>query len=87
MKRAQIQLDEPTYQALRRRAYDQKKSMASVARALLSDALGVGPPKKLSMKDFPFVGCGTSDQGSLSPVSERHDEALAAIAHEPKDSR
>jgi hypothetical protein len=87
MKRTQIQLDERTYEALRRRAYDQKKSMAFVARSLLEGALGLSPSQKPSIKDFPFVGCGSSDQANLSPVSERHDEALAAIAGAPKDSR
>jgi hypothetical protein len=28
------------------------------------------------MKDFTFIGAGRSRQGRLSPVSERHDEAL-----------
>jgi hypothetical protein len=28
------------------------------------------------MKDFTFIGAGRSRQGPLSPVSERHDEAL-----------
>lgn len=87
MRRTQIQLDERTYEALRRRAYDQKKSMAFVVRALLEGALGLGSSRKLSIRDFPFVGCGSSDQANLLPVSERHDEALAVIAGAPKDSR
>lgn len=28
-------------------------------------------------EDFRFIGAGHSDQGALSPISERHDEALA----------
>lgn len=87
MRRTQIQLDERTYEALRRRAYDQKKSMAFVVRALLESALGLAPSRKPSIKDFPFVGCESSDQANLSPVSERHDEALAVIAGAPKNSR
>jgi plasmid stability protein len=46
MKRIQIRLDERTCEALRQRAYDQEKSMAAVARAILEGALGLGSSRK-----------------------------------------
>ena len=41
MKRTQIQLDDATYEAVRRRAYEQNRSMASVVRETLAKAFGV----------------------------------------------
>ncbi len=36
-----------------------------------------------TMKALGYAGVGRSVQGALSPVSERHDEALAeALAHD-----
>jgi len=32
-----------------------------------------------SVKDFTFIGASRSKQGSLKPVSERHDEALEEV--------
>jgi hypothetical protein len=78
MKRAQIQFDDATYAALRRRAYEEHRSISSVVREELGKALLPKKPKKrLTLKDFPFVGAGRTKQGVLSPLSERHDEALA----------
>lgn len=39
MKRTQLQLDEATYQEIRRRAFDSRKSMADVIRELLHKAM------------------------------------------------
>jgi len=78
MKRTQIQLDEPTYEALRRRAFEERRSLSSLVRKLLADAMGAGGSRRRrSIKEFASVGAGHSRQGRLSPVSERHDEALA----------
>lgn len=79
MRRTQIQLDEEAHAALRRLAYEQGTSMASIIRDTLSRSLGKGPRKRAprSLREFPFVGSGRSDQKKSSPVSERHDEALA----------
>ena len=42
----------------------------------------------LTTEDLGFAGVGRSAQGALSPVSERHDEALAeAVAHRLQPSR
>lgn len=77
MKRTQIQLDERTYEALRRRAFEKGCSISSLVRELLTHSLGVGKAKKRpTIKDFSFIAAGRSRQDRLSPVSERHDEAL-----------
>ena len=83
MKRAQIQFDDATYAALRRRAYEEHRSISSVVREELRKILLPEKPRKhLTLKDFPFVGAGRTKQGDLSPVSERHDEALAEAIFE-----
>ena len=83
MKRAQIQFDDATYAALRRRAYEERRSISSVVREELGKALlPKRPGKRLTLKDFPFVGAGRTKQRGLSPVSERHDEALAEAIFE-----
>ncbi|MGE5278062.1 MAG: ribbon-helix-helix protein, CopG family [Acidobacteriota bacterium] len=80
MRRTQVQLDEALYATLRRRAYDQGTSMASIIRESLSKTFGPRAGKRRpprSLRRFSFVGAGRSDQKRLAPVSERHDEALA----------
>ncbi|MBI5603938.1 MAG: hypothetical protein HY879_11340 [Deltaproteobacteria bacterium] len=77
MKRAQIQLEEETFEVLRQRAFQEKKSIAGIIRELIHKEITLSAPqKKRSIKDFGFVGAGKSHQGSLKPVSERHDQAL-----------
>jgi hypothetical protein len=77
LKRTQIQLDERTYETLRRRAFERGCSMSSLVRELLAGSLGTSKTKqRTSIKEFSFIGAGRSRQGRLSPVSERHDEAL-----------
>lgn len=78
MKRTQIQLDEGTHAALRRLAYEQGTSMASIIRDTLARSLGTKASRRpKSLRQYPFVGSGRSDPKALAPVSERHDEALA----------
>lgn len=82
MKRTLIQFDEDTYHKLRRHAFDKKQSISSVVRELVSRGLD-GPKRKTftRVSQFASVAAGKSKQGRLSPVSERHDEALVdAIA-------
>jgi hypothetical protein len=77
MKRSQIQLEEKTFEALRQRAFQEKKSIAGLIRELINKEMSPEvQPKALSLKDFRFIGAGKSFQGSLAPVSERHDQAL-----------
>lgn len=80
MKRTQIQLDDGTYQRLRQRAYQQGCSMSAVVRDVLAEAFGTAKTiRRRAIRDFTFVGSGTTRQGRLSPVSERHDDALADL--------
>jgi len=77
MKRAQIQVEEEVYELLRHRAFKEKKSVAGVIREILKrDVSQTDSHSPFSVKDFPFIGMGRSKEGSLKPVSERHDEAL-----------
>jgi predicted CopG family antitoxin len=80
MKRTLIQFDEDTYDKLRHRAFDEKRSISSVARELIAKSLEPRRAKKrVRIEQFSSIGAGRSKQGKLSPVSERHDEALAEI--------
>ena len=82
MKRTLIQFDEDTYQKLRNRAFEQEKSISSVVRELVAKGLAPGKRKKFTrVEQFLSVGAGRSKQGRLSPVSERHDKALAEILY------
>lgn len=74
MKRIQIQLDEVTYEKVRRLAFLRRRSLAATIRDLLHRELGapVGTPRR---KALSFVGAGSSRDPY--PVSEEHDWALA----------
>ena len=77
MRRAQIQLEEETFEVLRQRALQEKKSIAGLIRELIDKEMALQSQKKpLSPKDFRFIAAGKSLQGFLKPVSERHDQAL-----------
>ena len=92
MKRTQIQLDEATYEAVRRKAFEQGRSMASVVRETLAEALGTADrsrPRKLTIQDFTFVGMGRDPQPPRDvPVSVDHDRWHAeAVAGRWEDER
>ncbi len=76
MRRTQIQLDEPTYQLLRKQAFERGVSMATLLREAVGQYL-VPKRKQFRIEELTFIGSGYSDQGDLAPISERHDEALA----------
>ena len=85
MKRTQIQLDEATYEAVRRKAFAQGRSMASVVRETLAESFGTSDTsrkRKLTIKDFTFIGMGRDPSPPADiPVSEDHDKWYAdAIA-------
>lgn len=83
MKRTQIQLDDATYAAVRRRAFEQGRSMASVVRETLADAFGTrgaGPRRRI--EDFTFVGMASdaapAPDGSVAENYDRwYAEAVA----------
>ena len=86
MKRMHFQLDERTYEILRRQAIQKGCSLSSLIRELLVRSLGTGKAgRRASINDFAFIGAGRSRQGRISPVSERHDEALAVRISKPKE--
>jgi predicted transcriptional regulator len=88
MKRTQIQLDEETYSTVKRLAYERGRSFSSVVRETLARSLGGRAGKRrTTSREFPFVGAGRSIQHGRSPVSERHDEALAEAFLEKKGRR
>lgn len=80
MRRALIQFDEGTYRKLRQQAFQQERSISSLVREMVLKTLTGDAtrerPKRVGQ--FLSVGAGRSRQGRLSPISERHDEALAA---------
>jgi len=80
MKRALIQFDEELYKKLRKRAYEQHRSISSLVRELVS--LNLDQETRSNVKharQLSFVASGRSNQEGLSPISERHDEALARL--------
>ncbi len=76
MKRTQLQLDEDTYQLLRTKAFEQGITVAAVIRKILHQFVRVPKRPTTRLKDFTFIGSGSSDPSNLDPISERHDEAL-----------
>ena len=77
MKRTQLQLDEDTYQLLRAKAIEQGLTVAAMIREILDQHLKASKRPTPRLKDFTFIGAGTSASSDLDPISERHDEALA----------
>lgn len=79
MKRTLIQLDEETHRKLRLRAFRQARSISSLVREMVAKGLEgqAGPGRRSRASQFESVGAGRSTQGRLSPVSEKHDAALA----------
>jgi hypothetical protein len=80
MKRALVQFDEETYRKLRWQAFRQERSVSSLVRELVAKGLedGAARPRRTRAGQFASVRAGRSRQGRLSPVSEKHDQALAA---------
>jgi hypothetical protein len=81
MKRTQIQLEQNVYELLHRRAFQEKRSIAGVIREIIrKEIISSGRSRFSSIKDFKFIASGKSRQGTLKPVSERHDKALKEVS-------
>lgn len=76
-----MQFDEGTYRKLRHAAFQQERSISSLVREMVVQALADGTkrPKATRVSQFLSVGAGRSKQGRLSAISERHDEVLATV--------
>ena len=78
MKRTQIQLDEGTFETLRRRAFRERRSIADVVREILRGEVRPSPKgDRLTLKSFSFIGRGASRGKGAGTVSLRHDEEFA----------
>ena len=77
MKKTYIQLPEATYEALRQRASEEKRSLARMIRTILQSRV-MPPFKKMrSPTLFSFIASGRSRGPRSGLISERHDEELA----------
>lgn len=79
MKRTLVQFDQGTYQKLRQKAFQQERSISSLVREMVVQALegGAKRPQPIGLHQFLPVSAGRSKQGRLSSISERHEEAFA----------
>ena len=82
MIRTQIQLNETTHRLLKNRAHSENRSMSALVRDAVNQYLQNPPRRKLTLKDFTFIGSGRSDSNGPRPLSTRHDDALAEIYNE-----
>ena len=77
MVRSQLLLDPEIQEALRRRAFEERKSMSAVAREILREALKPRPPKKGRKGKHPYdwdwIG---RFHDTATDVAERHDDYL-----------
>ena len=71
LKRTQVQLEEELYELLRQEAFERGMPISELVRSILRQHLVAGGKPQGSLG---FVGMGESEQGSLAPISERHDE-------------
>ena len=79
MKRTQVQLDDATYDLVRRRAFEDRRSISAVIRETLAAAFATERKVAVRVGDLGFVGAGRSRQSPGEAVSEHHDDALAAV--------
>lgn len=71
MIRTQLQLDEKTYEEVRRIAHQKRESMSAVVRDILHEHLQI--TRGENRINLSFIGAGSSGR---SDISVRHDEAL-----------
>ena len=79
MKRTLVQFDDDTYRKLRLRAFRQERSISALVREMVAQGLegGAARERPTRIGQFLSVRAGRSNQRRLSPVSEKHDDALA----------
>jgi len=79
MKRTLVQFDDDTYRRLRQQAFREERSISALVREMVAQGLDGGATRERPsrVRQFLSVGAGRSKQGRVSPVSEKHDEALA----------
>ena len=85
MKRTQIQLDEHTFEALRRRAFQGRQSLAGMVREILR--AHVAPQAERMRRDaspFSFVASGRSRGKGAGTIAERHDAAFSHAIQKQK---
>ena len=75
MRRIPIQLHEDMYRALKKRAFEEGRSIASIVRQSVAKHMAPNAPR--SAGDFAFIGSGKSSRDRVDRVSENHDAALA----------
>ena len=76
MMRANLILDSEIHEALRRRAFEEKKSVSEVAREILRDALCAKTARRRRPRRHPLLGLIGIASGDGANVSERHDDYL-----------
>jgi len=84
MRRTLVQFDEGTYRKLRQQAFQQERSISALVREMVVKGLTGNTSQERPKRAGKLlsVGVGRSKQDRLSPVSERHDEALAVILNQ-----
>lgn len=77
MKRTQIQLEEPMFEALRQIAFQKRISVAAVMREMIKRQISPKQKSKLRLEDFTFIDSGRSHGKGAGTIAERHDEEFA----------
>lgn len=80
MRRTLVQFDEDTYRKLRQQAFRRERSISSVVREFVLKGLEAETSRHTPTRvsQLSSVRAGRSKQRRSSPVSERHDDAVAA---------
>ena len=82
MVRTQIQLNESTHRLLKNRAHSENRSMSALVRDAVNQYLQTPPRRKLTLKDFKFIGSGRSSPDDPRSLSIHHDDIFAEAALE-----
>ena len=80
MVRTNLQLDPETHEALRRRAFEERKSVSAVVREILREALAPKPKEKPKKHPYDWDWIGKFHD-TATDVSENHDDYLYGEGH------